>query len=66
MKHTIEILKRAEKAGVGGNQRDLIERAIVDLADEFAWQHHEAGTGKKEVLNILRDCVDSAVQSYFK
>jgi len=55
MQDIIEVINRANDAGVGGSQRDLIQKAIKMLADELGDQAEDAGVARSDTAKMLKD-----------
>ena len=44
----IDLLERADEVGAGGKQRELLQKAIKNLAEEFINLNWEAGFSREE------------------
>jgi len=55
MQDIIEVINRANDAGVGGSQRDLIQKAIKMLADELGDQAEDAGVARSDTAKMLKE-----------
>ena len=55
MQDIIEVINRADDAGVGGSQRDLIQKAIKMLVDELGDQAEDAGVARSDTAKMLQE-----------
>lgn len=60
-KHAIDAIRAAERSGMGGKERDCLERAILLLAEDYFYSHDAAGNEASDAANILKDGLDRIV-----
>ena len=56
----IELLQRSSDAGTGADEREFLMRAIVELTNEFADQHWDAGNCFENAMGIIADAVEAS------